>query len=159
MRLVISILLIGVASCNIFQTSLDWKESKMVELIRQGKYADYVKNLNSLRKSASPTDVSVYELDSEYAHKITIGTPPQPFFVWITMSTSMLWVPDPKCGTKTCKDKRKFLAANSRTFSRFREHWKSTSYGGAAEGELVGSDVMMTERKVKHSKGVGMHTS
>ncbi|KAK6750470.1 hypothetical protein RB195_002442 [Necator americanus] len=137
------LLLTSSAACFAFQTPLIWKESKKIEMIRNGKYSDYSKNMiNLLRSTQTPDlpDIKVYEFDYEYGQNITIGRPGQPFFVWVTTFSSMLWVPHNDCNTGLCIGKRKFTPAKSKTFVPVKEQWEAPGYGGRAKGERLGTD-------------------
>ncbi|KAK6750465.1 hypothetical protein RB195_002439 [Necator americanus] len=144
MLLVILITLAELVSSNkVFQSPLIWEESKTVELIEKAQYAEYLRNLSSLRIAAgAAVNTKVHESgDFEYAQKITIGRPEQEFVAWVTTFTSLLWVPHYSCSAKACEGKSKFVPENSTTFANSSTSWKILYSSGYASG-ILGSDVV-----------------
>jgi hypothetical protein len=109
---------IGAASAAVFTSTIGRIESLREKLVRQGKYAEYVKAKNEMKQrlhqKITGQQVAYDYDDIIYVSNMTIGTPPQNFRVILDTGSANLWVPDILCGDDTgcssiCQDVPNFL--------------------------------------------------
>ncbi|KAH7698908.1 aspartic protease [Aphelenchoides avenae] len=95
---------IGLASCAVYQSRVQRRETLQGKLKRLGKWEEYryvVETLNLRRAGTNGTyihHVRDYG-DFMYATNITIGTPPQLFAVDLDTGSPDSWLPDASCGS------------------------------------------------------------
>ncbi|CAI5452489.1 unnamed protein product [Caenorhabditis angaria] len=141
MKTIILLALFGLSLAAVHQHSLVWRESKKVQMIRNGEYKAYLEYLNHLR-AASPSEFASLPQnvndfgDYEYLGNITVGTPDQKFVVVLDTGSANLWVPGPSCRTY-CSAKNKYQSGQSSTYVKNGQSW-SIQYGsGSAKGILA----------------------
>eukprot|EP00126_Sphaerothecum_destruens_P009879 Sdes_comp20616_c0_seq1m15684 len=90
--------------------------------------------------------------NSEYSGVISIGTPPQQFFVIMDTGSSNLWVPSKKCTDQSCLLHRRYDHSVSSTYSPNNTRLSLRYGSGAVEGFLSQDAVqvagMTIERQV-----------
>ncbi|EYC39183.1 hypothetical protein Y032_0670g1371 [Ancylostoma ceylanicum] len=96
MHLFVILALASVATCTALQSTLIRREPKTFQLIRNGKYPEYLKKLKSTQTAAG-AGANVYRADFEIAQRVAIGTPPQEALAWLCTQASIMWVPHVDC--------------------------------------------------------------
>ncbi|KAL6744037.1 hypothetical protein Aduo_017015 [Ancylostoma duodenale] len=76
-----------------------WRKPKTMEMLKNGTYAEFVKELNAHHiATLASAGAVIYDMsDFQYAQKITVGEPQQEFLLWISSGVSMLWIPHNNC--------------------------------------------------------------
>ncbi|TKR70226.1 hypothetical protein L596_022276 [Steinernema carpocapsae] len=101
MKVVVLLALLGIAAA-VYQVEISRVESGRERMIREGTYAQYMKNKQRFRALYSQLAkvgqvVNDYQ-DNIYVGNITIGSPGQTFAVVLDTGSANLWVPDTTCG-------------------------------------------------------------
>ncbi|VDM85532.1 unnamed protein product, partial [Strongylus vulgaris] len=114
MQLIIFLVIISLTTADVYQMPLTRIESKMIRMLREGTWSEYLKRINLKRldtheatnnetypqNANSLFQIDLYD-DSEYIGNITIGTPEQEFQVLLDTGSAEFWVPDFTCAADT----------------------------------------------------------
>ncbi|CAO4376470.1 unnamed protein product [Caenorhabditis nigoni] len=136
----IFLLLVASSTAAVLEHQLVWKESRMVQMIRNGEYPAYLEyrdrmvaartsNLATVVQSA--TDYVYYE----YMGNVTVGTPDQNFIVVLDTGSANLLIPGTNC-TTYCENKRLFNEKESITYIATNKPWQIKYASGDAYGTL-----------------------
>ncbi|TKR70594.1 hypothetical protein L596_022599 [Steinernema carpocapsae] len=103
MKIVVLLALLGITSA-VYQIEFSRVESGRERMIREGNYAQYLKNKQRFRVLSSQLAkvgqiVNDYQ-DNIYVGNITIGSSGQTFAVVLDTGSANLWVPDTTCGNR-----------------------------------------------------------
>uniref|UniRef100_A0A1I7TQS9 Peptidase A1 domain-containing protein n=1 Tax=Caenorhabditis tropicalis TaxID=1561998 RepID=A0A1I7TQS9_9PELO len=137
MNPLILLLLVSCSTAAVLEHQLAWKESQMIQMIRNGEYPAYLEyrdrmvssNLDTVVQSA--TDYVYYE----YMGNITVGTPDQNFIVVLDTGSANLLIPGTNC-TTYCENKRLFNEKDSTTYISTNKPWQIKYASGDAYGVL-----------------------
>uniref|UniRef100_A0A2Q4STM4 Peptidase A1 domain-containing protein n=1 Tax=Caenorhabditis japonica TaxID=281687 RepID=A0A2Q4STM4_CAEJA len=145
MKTLILLALVGFAAAAVHQHKLIWRQSKKMDMIRDGEYPAYLEYQRNLRTvnpnvlANLPQNVNDFG-DYEYLGNITIGTPDQSFIVVLDTGSSNLWVPGPTCKAN-CQTKSKFTSTASSTFVKNGKSW-TIQYGSGDARGILGVDTV-----------------
>ncbi|CAI5452524.1 unnamed protein product [Caenorhabditis angaria] len=131
-------LLFSFSTAAVLEHKLIWRESRMIEMIRNGEYPAYLEYKENLARQSklstvvqSTTDYVYYE----YMGNITVGTPDQNFIVVLDTGSANLLIPGTNC-TTYCETKRKFNEKASSTYVATNRPWEIHYASGDAYGTL-----------------------
>uniref|UniRef100_A0A914XSL7 Peptidase A1 domain-containing protein n=1 Tax=Panagrolaimus superbus TaxID=310955 RepID=A0A914XSL7_9BILA len=129
-------------NAEIIQMPMHSAGSKRAQLMKNGKWPEYISKITS--KTATGSQPFVDYFDDFYLGIISLGTPKQNFTIVLDTGSSNLWVIDVKCKTEACKGypnsgfpKHRFDTGKSSTYKKEKEHF-SIQYGsGSCTGHLA----------------------
>lgn len=95
-------LLIGSSTAAVLEHQLIWKESRMIEMIRNGEYPAYLEYRDRMVASRSSNLATVVQSTTDYVYyeymgNITVGTPDQNFIVVLDTGSANLLIPGTNC--------------------------------------------------------------
>uniref|UniRef100_A0A914E249 Peptidase A1 domain-containing protein n=1 Tax=Acrobeloides nanus TaxID=290746 RepID=A0A914E249_9BILA len=144
MKLLVLIALIDVASAAV-QFEITKVASLRTRLKNSGLWTNHRKYKEVLRVQNKPSNLAtihqpingIYEFG--YVANITIGTPGQPFVVYLDFLSANLWVPDKSC--KTCQGVKMFDQTKSSTYVTNGQSL-TIQDGGAIVNGFLGQDTI-----------------
>uniref|UniRef100_A0A8R1I191 Peptidase A1 domain-containing protein n=1 Tax=Caenorhabditis japonica TaxID=281687 RepID=A0A8R1I191_CAEJA len=136
----ISLLLAHFSKAAVLEHQLVWKESKMVEMIRNGEYPAYLEYRDRMVAMRGSNLASVVQSTTDYVYyeymgNITVGTPDQNFIVVLDTGSANLLIPGTNC-TTYCEKKRLFNEKASSTYIATNRPWQIKYASGDAYGTL-----------------------
>ncbi|PIC22841.1 hypothetical protein B9Z55_016758 [Caenorhabditis nigoni] len=138
----ITILLLLVASSTaaVLEHQLVWKESRMVQMIRNGEYPAYLEYRDRLVAARTSNLATVVQSATDYVYyeymgNVTVGTPDQNFIVVLDTGSANLLIPGTNC-TTYCENKRLFNEKESITYVATNKPWQIKYASGDAYGTL-----------------------
>jgi hypothetical protein len=133
--------IVAVLTAEVFQVPMKSAGSKRAQLMKQGKWQEYIKKITSHAATGSQPFIDYY--DDFYLGIVSLGTPAQNFTIVLDTGSSNLWVIDVKCTSQACKGypdsgftKHQFNPSKSSTYKNNGQFF-SIQYGsGSCYGNL-----------------------
>ncbi|KAF1752345.1 hypothetical protein GCK72_018899 [Caenorhabditis remanei] len=136
----ILLLLVATSTAAVLEHQLVWKESQMIQLIRNGEYPAYLDFRDRMVSARSSNLATVVQSATDYVYyeymgNITVGTPDQNFIVVLDTGSANLLIPGTNC-TTYCEKKRLFNEKESNTYIATNKPWQIKYASGDAYGTL-----------------------
>ena len=140
--------IVAVLTAEVFQVPMQSAGSKRAQLMKEGKWPEYIKALTSHASTGSQPFIDYF--DDFYLGIVSLGTPKQNFTIVLDTGSSNLWVIDIKCTSQACKGypnsgftKHQFDPKKSSTYKNNGQFF-SIQYGsGSCYGNLASDTLNM----------------
>jgi len=139
---------VAILNAAVIQMPVQSAGSKRAQLMKNGKWAEYIKKVTSHAAGTTGSQPFIDYYDDFYLGIVSLGTPKQNFTIVLDTGSSNLWVIDVKCNTQACKGypdsgftKNQFDSSKSSSFVNNGQFF-SIQYGsGSCYGNL-GADTL-----------------